>query len=181
MTRTAHPDAPVIETFRKKRVFTDGEMTVELHDIGPTSHVNEIVLAYFPMERPVFQGDLIIIAPRGAPAPANALTAEFAQALERLHLDVETIAGVHGRVGTIGDLRRRSRSDAPDPFPARGRSDVPPAFRSSPWCRSGRAAYRAMRRCNILQAYRQQASSDPRTVRASAMVGDKEQVVCGDA
>jgi hypothetical protein len=80
-------------------------MTVELHDIGPTSHVNEIVLAYFPKERLVFQGDLIIIAPRGSPAPANALTAELARALERLHLDVETIAGVHGRVGTIGDLR----------------------------------------------------------------------------
>jgi glyoxylase-like metal-dependent hydrolase (beta-lactamase superfamily II) len=102
---SASPRAPVIETFRKKRVFTDGEMTVELHDIGPTSHVNEIVLAYFPKERLVFQGDLIIIAPRGSPAPANALTAELAQALERLHLDVETIAGVHGRVGTIGDLR----------------------------------------------------------------------------
>jgi glyoxylase-like metal-dependent hydrolase (beta-lactamase superfamily II) len=102
---SASPRAPVIETFRKKRVFTDGEMTVELHDIGPTSHVNEIVLAYFPKERLVFQGDLIIIAPRGSPAPANALTAELARALERLHLDVETIAGVHGRVGTIGDLR----------------------------------------------------------------------------
>ena len=102
---SASARAPVIETFTKKRVFTDGEMTVELHDIGPTSHVNEIVLAYFPKERLVFQGDLIIIAPRGEVAPANKLTTEFAQALERLHLDVETIAGVHGRVGTIGDLR----------------------------------------------------------------------------
>jgi len=100
------PRAPVIETFTKKRVFTDGEMTVELHDIGPTSHVNEIVMAYLPKERLVFQGDLIILPPRGDVAPANALTAEFAQALEKLKLDVETIVGVHGRVGTLDDLKQ---------------------------------------------------------------------------
>jgi glyoxylase-like metal-dependent hydrolase (beta-lactamase superfamily II) len=99
------PRAPVIETFTKKRVFTDGDMTVELHDIGPTSHVNEITMAYLPKERLVFQGDLIIIPPRGDVAPANMLTAEFAQAVDRLKLDVETIVGVPGRVGTMADLR----------------------------------------------------------------------------
>lgn len=99
------PRAPVIETFTKKRVFTDGDMTVELHDIGPTSHVNEITLAYLPKEKLVFQGDLLILPARGDVGPANRLTTEFAQALERLGLDVETIAGVHGPVGTIADLR----------------------------------------------------------------------------
>jgi hypothetical protein len=33
------------------------------------------------------------------------LTTEFAQAVERLGLEVDTIAGVHGRVGTLADLR----------------------------------------------------------------------------
>jgi glyoxylase-like metal-dependent hydrolase (beta-lactamase superfamily II) len=109
---TLRPDAlsastrsPVIETFTKKRVFTDGDMTVELHDIGPTSHSDEIVLAYLPRQRLVFQGDLLILPARGDPAPANKLTAEFAQAIDRLGLQVDTIAGVHGRVGTLADLR----------------------------------------------------------------------------
>ncbi|HUQ84375.1 MAG TPA: MBL fold metallo-hydrolase [Gemmatimonadaceae bacterium] len=102
---SASPRAPVIETFTKKRVFTDGDMTVELHDIGPTSHVNEITLAYLPKERLVFQGDLIILPARGDVGPANMLTAEFAQAVDRLDLDVQTIVGVHGRVGTTADLR----------------------------------------------------------------------------
>lgn len=102
---SATPKAPVIETFTKKRIFTDGDMTVELHDIGPTSHSDEIVLAYLPKERLVFQGDLLILPARGEPAPANMLTTEFAQALERLGLQVDTIAGVHGRVGTLADLR----------------------------------------------------------------------------
>ena len=104
-TLSANPRAPVIETFMKKRVFTDGDMTVELHDIGPTSHVDEIVLAYLPKQRLVFQGDLLILPALGEPGPANMLTAEFLRAVERLGLDVETIAGVHGRVGTIADLR----------------------------------------------------------------------------
>jgi glyoxylase-like metal-dependent hydrolase (beta-lactamase superfamily II) len=111
-THTLRPDAltaarrtPVIETFTKKRVFTDGEMTVELHDIGPTSHVDEIVLAYLPREKLVFQGDLLILPERGEPSPANTLTAEFARAIDRLGLDVQTIAGVHGPVGTIEQLR----------------------------------------------------------------------------
>ena len=99
------PRAPVVETFTKKRVFTDGEMTVELHDIGPTSHVDEIVMAYLPKEKLIFQGDLLILPDRGQPGPANTLTAEFAKAIERLGLDVQTIAGVHGPVGTIADLR----------------------------------------------------------------------------
>ena len=99
------PRTPVIETFTKKRVFTDGEMTVELHDIGPTSHVDEIVMAYLPKEKLIFQGDLLILPERGAPSLANTLTEEFARAIDRLRLDVQTIAGVHGPVGTIQDLR----------------------------------------------------------------------------
>jgi glyoxylase-like metal-dependent hydrolase (beta-lactamase superfamily II) len=102
---SASAKAPVIETFTKKRVFTDGDMTVELHDIGPTSHSDEIVMAYLPKQRLIFQGDLLILPPRGDPAPANMLTTEFAQAIDRLGLQVDTIAGVHGRVGTTADLR----------------------------------------------------------------------------
>ena len=99
------PRSPVVETFTRKRVFTDGDMTVELHDIGPTSHVDEIVMAYLPKEKLIFQGDLLILPMRGEPGPATTLTAEFSKAIERLGLDVQTIAGVHGPVGTIADLR----------------------------------------------------------------------------
>jgi glyoxylase-like metal-dependent hydrolase (beta-lactamase superfamily II) len=103
------PKAAVVETLQGKRVFTDGEMTVELHDIGPTSHVNELVIAYFPKEKLVFQGDALIVPAMGEIAKANALTRDFSAALQRLGLDVQTIAGVHGRVGTIDDLRKAMR------------------------------------------------------------------------
>jgi glyoxylase-like metal-dependent hydrolase (beta-lactamase superfamily II) len=92
------PRPPVIETFEKTRRFTDGTMTMELHDIGPTSHVDEMVLAYFPTEKLIFQGDLVIYPMHGSAPPANTLTREFSQWLERSGLEVERIAGVHGKV-----------------------------------------------------------------------------------
>lgn len=98
---SAAPRAPSIETFTRKRVFTDGDTTVELHDIGPTSHVDEMVFAYLPKEKLIFQGELLILADRGQPGPANTLSVEFLRAIDRLQLDVTTIAGVHGPVGTI--------------------------------------------------------------------------------
>jgi glyoxylase-like metal-dependent hydrolase (beta-lactamase superfamily II) len=99
------PRPPVIETFTKKRVFTDGDMTVELHELGENSHVEGMVFAYLPKEKLVFQGDLLILPDRGDPNPANTLTTEFLRAIERLGLDVQTVAGVHGPVGTIANLR----------------------------------------------------------------------------
>ena len=103
---SAKPTAPIVETFTGKRVFTDGTTTVELHDIGANSHVDEMVLAYLPNEKLVFQGDMLIMPERGQVGPANQLTVDFANALDRLKLDVKTIAGVHGPVATIEDLRK---------------------------------------------------------------------------
>jgi glyoxylase-like metal-dependent hydrolase (beta-lactamase superfamily II) len=97
--------APAIETFTGSRRFTDGETTVELIDIGPNSHVEGMVMAWLPKQRLVFQGDLLILPSKGGPEPANTLTTEFLRVVESRGLDVETIAGVHGRVGTIADLR----------------------------------------------------------------------------
>jgi glyoxylase-like metal-dependent hydrolase (beta-lactamase superfamily II) len=104
-TLSRAPRAPVIETFSGKRVFTDGTMTVELHELGPNSHVDEMVLAYLPAQKLVFQGDLLIAPNQGAMAPANTLTAEFLKKVEAMGWQVETIAGVHGRVVTLQDLR----------------------------------------------------------------------------
>ena len=104
-TLSRAPRAPVVETFSGKRVFTDGRMTVELHELGPNSHVDEMVLAWLPRERIVFQGDLVILPDQGEVAPANTLTEEFLRKIDAMGWPVETIAGVHGRVGTLADLR----------------------------------------------------------------------------
>lgn len=67
-----------------------------------------MVIAYLPNERVVFQGDMFIIprndASSGPPAPT---TVSFAKKLAELRLNVDRIAGVHGRSATIEELRAR--------------------------------------------------------------------------
>jgi glyoxylase-like metal-dependent hydrolase (beta-lactamase superfamily II) len=105
----AQPRPPEFLMLEKgRRVLTDGSRTVELIDIGPHPHASEMVIAYLPNERVVFQGDMFIIprneASSGPPAPT---TVSFAKKLEELRLNVDRIGSVHGRSSTIEELRKR--------------------------------------------------------------------------
>ena len=44
-----------------RRVLTDGEQTVELIDVGPNPHAKEMLIAWLPKQRIVFQGDLFFV------------------------------------------------------------------------------------------------------------------------
>ncbi|MDQ3817055.1 MAG: MBL fold metallo-hydrolase [Acidobacteriota bacterium] len=100
-----NPREPAFETFSDKRVFTDGQQTVELYNIGPTPHVAEMIIAYLPKEKAVFVADLFDIQPGQIP-PASDDTFDFAEKIRKLNLQVESIVPVHGRLGSINDLRR---------------------------------------------------------------------------
>ena len=43
----------------KKRVFQDDKHVVEFYDIGPNPHANEMLVAYLPREKILFQADLL--------------------------------------------------------------------------------------------------------------------------
>lgn len=88
-----------------KRVLTDGTTTVELIDIGPGGHTDEMLVAYLPQHKIVFQGDLVNRPANNDPATINATTIHFAKWLERSGLDVERIVGVHGPPSTLAELR----------------------------------------------------------------------------
>ncbi len=114
--RTIAPDAltlkprpqPAIETVQNmKRVFTDDAHTVEIYDIGPGPHTKEMLIVYLPKEKIVFQGDLLNLPQAGTTmiTPGNETTAHFADRLKALGLNVEKIVAVHGRIGTMDDLR----------------------------------------------------------------------------
>ncbi len=105
-----------IETIEnKKRVFQDDKHVVELYDIGPNPHANEILVAYLPKEKILFQADLLNAAPNGTFPIAQDATVSFSENLQRLGLAVEKIYAVHGRVATPEELRtsieRRRASD----------------------------------------------------------------------
>lgn len=110
------PRTPVIEIVQdKKRVFSDDKHVVELYDIGPNPHATEMLVAYLPKEKILFQADLLNPAANGTIAIAQDVTVSFAEKLQQLGLAVEKIYGVHGRVATPEELRtsieRRRASD----------------------------------------------------------------------
>jgi glyoxylase-like metal-dependent hydrolase (beta-lactamase superfamily II) len=87
-------------------VFTDGTHTVEIHDIGPSPHASEIVIAYLPKDRVVFESDVVTIPAYGPLPPASPSTVDFVGKLKTLELQVETIAPGHGRVGTLEEVKK---------------------------------------------------------------------------
>lgn len=107
--QTNHKRKPVFEFVRdRKRVFTDGKQTVEIIDIGPSPHANEMLIAYFPKEKLVFQGDLVNLPNNGKYMPSTVIetTTHFFDSLKRLGLSVDRIAAVHGPSTTLDDLRK---------------------------------------------------------------------------
>ncbi len=97
------PELALIENGR--RTFTDGTRTIELIDVGPNPHAREMVIAYLPKERIVFQGDLFFLPNNDAPlGPPQPTTLSFAAKLKELGLAVDRIASVHGRTTSLEDL-----------------------------------------------------------------------------
>jgi glyoxylase-like metal-dependent hydrolase (beta-lactamase superfamily II) len=89
----------------RKRVFTDGTQTLELHDIGPNPHAREMLVAYLPRQGIVFQGDLFFSPFDGQPLGfAQQSTQEFAAKIRALGFKVDKLAGVHGKVGTMREV-----------------------------------------------------------------------------
>ena len=89
----------------KKRVFSDGIHEVQVLDIGPSPHANEMLVIYLPKEKIMVQGDLLNL-PIGRIRAGNLTTAHFARWLEQSGLQVDTFVPVHGPTHTMADLRR---------------------------------------------------------------------------
>jgi glyoxylase-like metal-dependent hydrolase (beta-lactamase superfamily II) len=97
---------------RGKRVVSDGSRTVEFIDIGPNPHAREMVIAWLPKERIVFQGDMFIVPGNDAPqGPPQAGTVSFAKRIKDLGLHVDRIAAVHGRTATMAEFVKATSAD----------------------------------------------------------------------
>jgi glyoxylase-like metal-dependent hydrolase (beta-lactamase superfamily II) len=85
-----------------KRVISDGVTTVELYEIGPSPHAEEMLVAYLPKERIVFQADLGD-KPSAGPWIANPAIEHFAKWLKSSGLAVDQIVSAHGTFMTVAD------------------------------------------------------------------------------
>ncbi|PYR89803.1 MAG: MBL fold metallo-hydrolase, partial [Acidobacteria bacterium] len=91
------PRAVMIETIKDKRVLTDGNMTLELHLVRGNLHAEGMLMAYVPKEKLIIQADLFTPRPGAPPLPApSPYTTNFVENVERLKLDVQRVAHVHG-------------------------------------------------------------------------------------
>lgn len=107
------PAAPTIEVVAGKKSLGDAAHPVELYDVGPSPHVDEMLVAYLPKDKLVFVADLFGIPPQGPIPPGTPANREFSDKLKKLGLDVQTIAPAHGKMGTIKDLQKALETPAP--------------------------------------------------------------------
>ena len=106
--QTRAPRRPLFEFVTGgRRVFTEGAQTLELIDIGPSPHAREMLVAYLPKEKLIFQGDLVNLPASGRylPSTVNETTVHFFDWVTRMGLDVKRVAAVHGPSTAWDDLR----------------------------------------------------------------------------
>ena len=91
-TLAKNPKKARIETVSEKKVYSDGARTVELYHVAPVPHSNGMLVAYFPKEKILFQGDFSLPA---AGQPGNDHVKALVPVLEKLKLDFDRYINVH--------------------------------------------------------------------------------------
>jgi glyoxylase-like metal-dependent hydrolase (beta-lactamase superfamily II) len=96
---------PGIEAVAEKRVLSDGTRTLELYKLQGTEHADTMLIAYLPKEKLLVEADVFTPpAPTSPTGPANKEAANLIDNIQRLRLDVQQIAPLHGRLVTMNDL-----------------------------------------------------------------------------
>jgi len=106
LVRAAAGDDSVKLAFVEDRMtLGDGERTIELYDIGPTPHAEQMLIVYLPEEGIIFEADHFPQPRTGPLPPAVSTTLAFVAALEELDLEYSKVVGAHSsRVGTPADV-----------------------------------------------------------------------------
>src|SRR5262245_59116916 len=101
------PKQAVIETVGDTRVLTDGTRRLEIHRMQGFSHCETMLMAYLPAEKVLIETDAYNPPAADAPPPPSIspLFLTLYNNIERLKLNVDQIAPLHGRLVTIRDLR----------------------------------------------------------------------------
>lgn len=91
-----------------RRVFTDGERTVEVHHVRGNPHSAALLMVYLPKEKMLIEADAFTPAAPNTQYPAVVFpaTQNLYENIERLGLEVETILPIHGRMVPLDELKR---------------------------------------------------------------------------
>lgn len=86
------PRKATVDPVGTRKVYSDGTRTVEMHHAWPAPHSNGLLIAYFPKERILFQGDFSLPA---AGEPANDHVKALGDIVQKLKLDFDRYINVH--------------------------------------------------------------------------------------
>ena len=95
------------EAVGQKYVLTDGTKVMEIYNVQGLAHAQGMLIAYLPKEKIVVEADMFTPPAPNAPLPTTITPANrtFYNNVQRLKLDVTTIAPIHGgRVYPWGDF-----------------------------------------------------------------------------
>ena len=92
-TLAKSPKKARVETVGDKKVYTDGTHTVEFYHVPGAPHSNGLLVAYFPKEKVLFQGDFSLPGKPGE--PANDHVKALGPVLKKLNLPFERYINVH--------------------------------------------------------------------------------------
>jgi glyoxylase-like metal-dependent hydrolase (beta-lactamase superfamily II) len=94
-----NPKPPTIQPVADKFVLTDGAQTIEVYATQGDTHSDELLVAYLPASKILVEADSYspadVNAPPPSPPPPNGVV--LYDNIQRLKLNVETIAPIHGR------------------------------------------------------------------------------------
>jgi glyoxylase-like metal-dependent hydrolase (beta-lactamase superfamily II) len=100
------PKKPVIETVAEKRVLTDGHQILELYHV-PTDHTATMLVGYLPKAKILIEADLWNppAANAAAQTVVNPVTVAFFDTIQRMKLEVNQVAGLHGRLAPVKEFQ----------------------------------------------------------------------------
>ncbi len=94
------------ESFTGKHVLSDGNRNIEIYSLTGNSHNDAFDLVYLPKEKILIEADAYTPATGAATTPSsvNPYSVNLYENIKKLKLDVNQIAGLHGRAVPYADL-----------------------------------------------------------------------------
>lgn len=114
-----NPREPMFETFKGRKIITDGTQILELYDVGPNAHSEELIFAYLPNQKVLWQSDIIFNPFTGGGInKAMPIGVEFAKTLKKLKITdfTQIVESHHDRVITREDFVKSLQMAGYDDF-----------------------------------------------------------------
>jgi len=90
-------------------VLTDGNRQIEIWPL-PTSHAEDMQVIYLPREKILIEADHV--SPRKGQVRSAPAVKELVEGIDKLNLDVTTVAGIHGDTAPMAAVRAAAQGGA---------------------------------------------------------------------